>query len=299
MSLRLALLRLGLRWLVRPRLAGTKSPDQARSDFARGSRLFRPPPFLLHLPGHPLHRITAGPVDEHGMILWFHGGAYMVGSPGTHAAMLGRLSRLSRLAVVAPEYRKAPEWPAPSAFEDAQAAHAALMAQGWAPGQIILGGDSAGGGLALALLADLCARGRRPGGLVAFSPWTDLTLSGPSLAAQAAADPLLPAARMAEAVAMVQGALDPADPRLSPLFARFDRPPPVLLLVGSDEVLLDDSRRMAAQLAAAGGVVTLREEPKAPHVWPIFDGWIPEARAALRAAARFARDQAAAPDTSR
>lgn len=222
--------------------------------------------------------------------------AYVAGSPATHAATLGRLSRL---AVVAPDYRKAPEHPAPAAFEDAQAAHAALLAQGWAPGQIILGGDSAGGGLALALLADLCARDLRSAGLIAFSPWTDLTLSGPSLRDNAAADPLLPVSRIAEAVAMVRGALDQGDPRLSPLFARFDRPPPVLILAGSDEVLSDDSRRMAAVLQAAGGAVTLEEVPKAPHVWPIFDGWLPEARAALHEAARFARAQAGAPDTSR
>jgi acetyl esterase/lipase len=298
-SLRLALLRLALRGLVRPRLARTGTPEQARRDFARAARLFRVPPFLLHLPGDPLHRITAGPVEDHGVILWFHGGAYVAGSPSTHAAMLGRLSRLARLAVVAPDYRKAPEHPAPAAFEDARAAHAALLAQGWAPGQIILGGDSAGGGLALALLADLCARDLRPGGLIAFSPWTDLTLSGPSLRDNAAADPLLPVSRIAEAVAMVQGALDAADPRLSPLFARFDRPPPVLILVGGDEVLRDDSRRMAAVLQAAGGAVTLQEVPQAPHVWPIFDGWVPESRAALREAARFARAQAGAPDTSR
>jgi epsilon-lactone hydrolase len=298
-SLRLALLRLALRLLVRPRLARTAKPEQGQRDFARGARLFRPPPFLLHLPGPLLHRITAGPVAEAGIILWFHGGAYVVGSPATHAAMLGRLSRLSRLAVVAPDYRKAPEHPAPCAFEDAQAAHAALLAQGWAPGQIILGGDSAGGGLALALLADLCARGLRPGGLVVFSPWTDLSLSGASLQAHAGADPLLPVSRIVEAVEMVRGPLDPADPRLSPLFAGFDRPPPVLILVGSDEILLDDSRRMAARLAAAGGAVTLHEEPQAPHVWPIFDGWVPEARAALRMAARFAKTHAGAPDTSR
>jgi acetyl esterase/lipase len=298
-SLRLALLRLALRGVVRPRLARTATPEQARRDFLRGARLFRAPPFLLHLPSPMLHRITAGPVEDLGVILWFHGGAYVAGSPATHAAMLGRLSRLARLAVLAPDYRKAPEHPAPAAFEDAQAAHAALLVQGWAPGQIILGGDSAGGGLALALLADLCARGLRPGGLVAFSPWTDLTLSGPSLRDNALADPLLPVSRIAEAAEMVQGALDPADPRLSPLFARFEHPPPVLMLVGSDEVLLDDARRMAARLMAAGGSITLHEEPSAPHVWPIFDGWVPEARAALRMAALFARDHAGAPDTRR
>lgn len=295
MSLRLAALRLVLRWFVRPRLARVVTPDAARADFDRFARYLPAPPFLLDLPGRQaphLHRITAGPVVDHAVILWFHGGAYVAGSPVTHAGMLGRLSRLSRLAVHAPVYRLAPEHPAPEAFDDARAAHARLMAGGWAPGQVILGGDSAGGGLALALLADLCARGLRPAGLVAFSPWTDLAMTGDSLRTHAAADPLLPAARMEEAVAMIRGDLPPGDPRLSPLYARYDAPPPVLIQVGDDEILLDDSRRMADVLRAAGGEVRLEVWPCAPHVWQIFDGWLPEARAALRQAAAFARQLA-------
>ncbi|MDP2085482.1 MAG: alpha/beta hydrolase fold domain-containing protein [Gemmobacter sp.] len=299
MSLRLEGLRLFLRAVVRPRLARTVEPGAARRDFLRGAALLPAPPFLLCLPGPIGHRITAGPVREDAVILWFQGGAYVAGAPATHTAMLGRLSRLSRLAVVAPDYRKAPEHPAPAAFEDAVAAHAGLIAQGWAPGQIVLGGDSAGGGLALALLADLCARGLWPAAVITFSPWTDLTLGGASLRQFARTDPLLPAERLAEAVALVRGALDLADPRLSPLFARFDSPPPVLIQVGSDEILLDDARRMAARLQAAGGAVTLQDIRRAPHVWQMFDGYIPEARAALRAAARFAVDHAGAPVTSR
>lgn len=294
-SLRLAALRLVLRWLVRPRLARLADPADARADFARFARHLPAPPFLLDLPGGQaphLHRITAGPVVDHAAILWFHGGAYVAGSPATHAGMLGRLSRLSRLAVYAPDYRLAPGHPAPAAFDDALAAHARLMAGGWAPGQVILGGDSAGGGLALALLADLCARGLRPAGLIAFSPWADLAMTGGSLRAHAGADPLLPVARMAEVVAMVRGDLPPGDPRLSPLYARFDAPPPVLIQAGGDEILLDDSRRMAGVLRDAGGAVRLDVWPRAPHVWQIFDGWLPEARAALRQAAAFARQLA-------
>jgi epsilon-lactone hydrolase len=298
-SIRLRLLRLALRHLVRPRLARTVTPAQAREDFERMARFLPRPPYLLHLAGAVCDRITAGPVQEDACILWFHGGAYLVGSPATHAGMLGRLSRLSGLAVMAPAYRKAPEHPAPAAFEDALAAHAWLLRQGWAPGRIILGGDSAGGGLALALLAELCDRGTPPAGLIAFSPWTDLMLSGPSLIAHAASDPLLPAARIREVIALIQGALPASDPRLSPLSARFKNPPPVLIQVGSDEILLDDALRMAEALRAAGGPVTLQVAPLAPHVWQIFDGWIPEARQSLREAARFARLQAGLPLTSR
>lgn len=300
MSWQLALLRLALRLGAKRRLAGLATPDQARTQFQRMAQVLPAPPFLLHLSRpEPLHRITAGPVNEAGVILWCHGGAYVVGSPATHARMLGRLARLARLAVLAPDYRKAPEHPAPAAFEDAQAAHAAVLAQGWRPDQIVLGGDSAGGGLALALLADLCGRDLRPAGCIVFSPWTDLTLSGRSLRDNARADPLLPVSRIEDTRAQLIGALAPEDPRLSPLHARFAAPPPVLIQVGSDEILRDDSRRMAERLRAAGGQVELEEWPHAPHVWQLFDGWLPEARVALRRAARFARHQLGVPIDSR
>ncbi len=298
MSLRLELLRLALRG-AKARMARIATPAEARQQFLRAARHLPAPPYLLHLRQGGLHRITARAVREDAVILWLHGGAYIVGEPATHAGMLGRLSRLSGLAVIAPEYRKAPEHPAPAAFEDARAAHAALMAQGWQPSQIVLGGDSAGGGLALALLADLCTRDLRPACCIAFSPWTDMTLSGDSLRRNAAADPLLPVARIEEARGYVLGTLASDDPRISPLHAAFTTPPPVLIQVGSDEILLDDSRRMADRLRNAGGEVVLEEWPRAPHVWQMFDGWLPEARAALRTAARFAGAHTTAPMASR
>lgn len=300
MSLRLRLARLAARLLIRPRLARTSRPEQARRDLDRGTRLLRAPPYLLRLerPGG-LHHISAGPVGHSAILLWFHGGAYVAGSPVTHAAMLGRLSRLSGIAVIAPEYRLAPEHPAPAAFEDARAAHGRLLAAGWRPGQILLGGDSAGGGLALALLADLCQRDLRPAGLLAFSPWTDLSLGGESLRDCAASDPLLPVSRITTTVALVLGDLAPDDPRISPLFAGFPAPPPVLIQSSGDEILRDDSRRMVAHLRAAGGQATLQEHPAALHVWQMFDGYLPEARQALRQAADFCRAQAATPETRR
>ena len=279
----------GMRRLVRPHLARTTSPAQARRELSLAARCFRAPPHMLHLPRGGLHWISVGRCDPDRVILFLHGGAYLAGSPFTHAAMLGRLSKLTGLAVVAPDYRLAPEHPAPAAFEDAVAAHGALLAKGYAAEQIVLGGDSAGGGLALALLADLCARGLRPAGLFALSPWTDLALSGDSLRRNARADPLFPVTRMVEAAGYVLGGFPATDPRISPLYARFDAPPPVFLQVGTTEILLDDSRRMAERLRAAGGQVVLTEWPDAPHVWQLLDGYLPEARAALRAVAGFVR----------
>ena len=282
MSFRLRLATLAMRLFVRPRLVRTLTPQAARRDldFA-GRHLFRAPPFLLHLPGAAFDWVSVGRVRDDRVILYFHGGAYVAGSPLSHAPLLGRISKLSGLAVAAARYPLAPEHPAPAQFDAAVAAHAALMDCGYAPGQIILGGDSAGGGLALALLAELCRRGQHPAGLFAFSPWTDLAMTGASLVENVGADPVLPVQRMQETVDQLKGNLSVTDPRISPLYARFDAPPPVFLQVGSTEILRDDSRRMAEILVKAGGRVTLQEWPGAPHVWQLLDGYVPEARAAL------------------
>lgn len=290
MSLRLRALVFAARYLARPVLARTRQPEQARRDFNLVSRLLRVPPFLLHLvdPGPvPLHWVSVRRRSTDWVILYFHGGGYVAGSPVTHIGLAGRIAKLTCLPVAAPDYRLAPEHPAPAAFEDALAAHAALLARGYAADRIVLGGDSAGGGLALALLADLCGRGLAPAGAFVFSPWTDLTMTAESLHSNAAADPLLPVARMADLVAMVLGPLDARDPRISPLFARFDQPPSVFLQVGSTEILRDDSLRMAEVLRQAGGVVELAVWPGCPHVWHLLDGYVPEARAALVDAAGF------------
>ena len=290
MSLRLRLLNHASRWIMRPLLRRTKDVFQARRDFERGARLQRLPPHLLHLVDRgpvPLHWISVRRRHLDPVILFLHGGAYLAGSPRTHLALMARLAQLTRLQVACPDYRLAPEHPAPAAFDDAVAAHARLRAMGYAPDQIILGGDSAGGGIALALLADLCARGQRPAGLFAFSPWTDLAMTGASLQANIAHDTLLPVGRMPEVVDMVLAGFDARDPRISPLYARFDAPPPVFIQVGQGEILRDDSRRMAEVLRQAGGHVTLQEWPNCPHVWHMMDNRLPEARQALRQAADF------------
>ena len=290
MSFRLRLLNLAARWITRPLLQRTVDVDRARRDFERGARLQRLPPYLLHLVDRgplPLHWISVRRQRLDHVILFLHGGAYLTGSPGTHLGLMARLAHLTGLQVACPDYRMAPEHPAPAAFEDAVAAHARLRALGYASDQIILGGDSAGGGLALALLADLCAKGQTPAGLFAFSPWTDLAMTGNSLQANIAHDPLLPVGRMPDVVAMVLAGFDARDPRISPLYARFDAPPPVFIQVGQGEILLDDSRRMADVLRQAGGHVTLQEWPDCPHVWQMMDNRLPEARRALNQTADF------------
>lgn len=286
---RLSLLNFGLRYIGRPLLARTKSPAQAEADFRRTARFafLRPRGLSFECLDKTLARITCGPVDDSAGILFFHGGGYVAGSAFTHRAMLCRLSQLSGLPVYAVDYRLAQTAPFPAAYEDARSAWATLQARLPAD-RIVLGGDSAGGGLSLSLLASLLQEGVRPAGLVAFSPWTDLTLSGTSLATNAASDAILPRARMDELCETVLQGADPADPRVSPLFAEWNDPPPVLVQASDTEILFDDGRRMVERLQQTGGDATFEPWSNCPHVWQIFDGWIPEARAALQNAADFA-----------
>ncbi len=300
MSLRLRALNGVLRWVVKPRLAATTTLAQAEREFDRGARaVFRVPRgvrvTVREVPGQArpvrVSRIAGRGAEGGGLILHFHGGGYVVGRARTHLGMLARLSAAAGVPVDAPDYRLAGEAPAPAAFEDACAVWDALMREGWAPGRIVLGGDSAGGGIALALLAWLCARGTPPAGLYAFSPWVDLTLSGGSLRENAAGDPLLPGARIAELVEAIRGELPADDPRVSPLFAAFPGAPPVLLHAGRTEILRDDTFRMAARLEAEGVEVRTRLWPDTPHVVQIFGDWLPEAREGRAEAAAFVRER--------
>lgn len=295
MSRRLVLLNAILRASAKPLLRRARTPEQAERDFSLAAQLFVRKSGTTAVtgqvpgPSRPIEvaRFAWSEPRADGIVLHLHGGGYLVGSAKAYEGMLGRLSELAGLPVVAPDYRLAGEAPFPAAFEDALAVWDALVSEGCPPGRIVLGGDSAGGGLALALLAALCRRGTPPAGLYAYSPWTDLTGSGPSIEANAARDAVLPASRLGDLVAMVLDGADPADPRASPLFADFSGAPPVYFQASRCEILLDDTLRMAERLRSAGGRVEVDLWPDAPHVWQLFDGWIPEAREALTRTAAF------------
>ena len=200
------------------------------------------------------------------MLLWLHGGAYCLGSPRTHADMAGALARRAGTGALLPDYRLAPEHVFPAAVDDALAAWEALRAEGLPAGRIALGGDSAGGGLAFALLHLILAAGAPPPAcVVAFSPWVDLTLAGASLRRLAWRDALLPARRLAEIRDQYLAGADPRDPRASPHLGRFRGAPPVLIQASRAEVLLDDARLMAARLAADGAPVTARPRAAPPR----------------------------------
>lgn len=220
-------------------------------------------------------------------ILYLHGGAYVAMSPVTHRSITSRLASWSDASLFALDYRLAPEHPFPAALDDARAAYRDLT-NAIAPDRIMLAGDSAGGGLALALLVALRDHGEPlPAGAVLFSPWTDLAATGESIVANDEADVLFYGSWVArEARYYLQGT--PAtDPLASPVYADLDGLPPLFLQVGDNEVLLDDSRRIYDNAKGAGVEVTLQIWQDVSHGWQIFGPVLPEARAALREASGF------------
>ena len=296
MSWQLKIMRVFLRGVARRALGRQPDSLAARAWFERGAALnARGRPYLEftedQIGGVPA-LWTQKPAPGAPFILYFHGGGYVMGNPRTHAPIAKYLARKARMPVLLPDYRLAPEHPFPAAFDDARAVWKGLLAQGHCAEQIALGGDSAGGGLALALLAHLCRENQpRPGCAYAFSPFADLTLSGASIRENAKTEILLPPHRLEELRNRVLNGADPADPRISPLFADFPAAPPVLIQVARTEILRDDSRRMAAHLRDQGAEVTLQEWGNLPHVWQFFPGWLPEAHKALSDTAQFIRQQ--------
>ena len=228
------------------------------------------------------------PSDDRRVLLYFHGGGYTIGGPDTHKHLLARYARIAGVDGLLVDYRLAPEHPFPAAFDDAVIAYRALLERGWRGDQIALAGDSAGGGIALALLSHLLTAGaEKPACLMALSPLTDLTGGGASWTANEATELMLPKSWLARAVKATLAGADPKDPRISPLFAEFPDPPPCLFQAASGEILVDDSRRMVAKLRDAGGEAALEETPDVMHVWQLHMGQSPEADAAIDSGAAF------------
>jgi epsilon-lactone hydrolase len=231
-------------------------------------------------------------------LLYVHGGGYGLGSAEAFRNLASQIARRARADAFLPDYRLAPEHPFPSAIEDVLAAYRGLLALGDA--RIVVAGDSAGGGLALALLSILRAEGALPAGVAVMSPWTDLGLAGASLESRADADPIFTRGVLqAMADNYAQGA-DQTDPRMSPLYAPLDGLPPIRIDVGDDEVLLDDSVRFAARAAEAGVDVSLSIWAGMPHVFQSSLGHILAAGRSLDAIGAFlsGRLDAPADDTS-
>jgi epsilon-lactone hydrolase len=232
--------------------------------------------------GIPAEWITAPEAGEEQTIYWLHGGGYCIGSINTHRGLLARISAASRARAFAIDYRLAPEEPFPAAVEDAVAGYLWLLSTGFEPTQIIIGGDSAGGGLAAATLVALKGDGKPlPAGAVCISPWTDLALTGESLRTKAEADPMITNDGITRVRDAYVGDSDPSEPLVSPIYADLSGLPPLLIQVGENEVLLDDSTRLAERAKAAGVDVTLEVWPDMIHVWHFFAAMLPEGQQAI------------------
>lgn len=200
--------------------------------------------------------------EKNAVILYLHGGAYVLGTAAAYRHFVGHVAAASGLPAFVADYALAPERPFPAALDDAVAAYRALALGGH---PVVIVGDSAGGGLSLALGSAVMAAASSenlplPLGIAAFSPWTDLALTGESLTSRARRDPLVTRRVLADCAAQYLQGHDSHDPCASPLYGSFDGSVPVLIHVGTDEVLLDDSLRVAERIGAAGSTVEV-------HVW--------------------------------
>jgi epsilon-lactone hydrolase len=221
-------------------------------------------------------------------ILYLHGGGYYFCSPQSHRSLVFELAKRANARTFSLDYRLAPEHRFPGALDDAVAAYRQLVADGTPAQSIVIAGDSAGGGLALATLVALRDAGDPlPAGALLFSPWTDLAATGETIRSNDGLDPMFSGPAIARAAQVYLGETPATHPYASPLYADLRGLPPIFMQAGSTEVLLDDARRVADNARAAGVPVEFDVWPKMPHVWQIFAPFIPEARKALDLAAGF------------
>ncbi|WP_147107106.1 alpha/beta hydrolase [Tateyamaria sp. syn59] len=297
MSLLRSILNQYLRLTEKPHMRRALHPEDLRRSFEAKARLFFHAPWSMQFEWDALageDALWARPRRRASnlTILYFHGGGYVFGSPRTHGAMLASLAHRAGAHAVLPRYPLAPEHPFPASVDHARAVYDACRAM---DGPLVIGGDSAGGGLALSLLGSLLADGAPlPAGVFAFSPLTDLTFSGASIREHAETEVVLPAERVDEMADLYLAGADPTDPRASPLFADFTGAPPVWITTGDTEILCDDSRRIVQRMQEQDVPVTYIEERDLPHVWPIFHNTLPEARTTLGTLANWITAQTGA-----
>jgi len=225
--------------------------------------------------------------DHQGVILYFHGGGYVSCSPGSHRAITANLARLTGQRVFAVDYRLAPEHPFPAAIDDAEAAYDWLLHSQGVPAQrITFAGDSAGGGMVIAVMLRLRSHGKPlPAGAVCFSPWLELTGHCDYRNAESCA--MFRATDVESFAALYLENSSAENPEASPLFGDLTGLPPILIQASSTELLLDDAERFQAKALAAGIRSRLSVYPALPHVWQITVGIMPESRLALEEAADF------------
>lgn len=245
----------------------------------------------INLGGVAGQKITSPDVAEGAALLYLHGGAYIVGGAQSYRGLAGELGRATGVASYAIDYRLAPEHPFPAAVDDGVTAYRALLDQGLMPSRIVIAGDSAGGGLAIATLVAARDAGLpSPAAAFVISPWADLTCSSPSMMSKAAVDPSLTQKGLLVAAAHYLAGAAAASPLASPVHADLSRLPPLLIHVGSAEILLDDAVHLAAAAGAAGVSVRLEIWPGMIHDWHAFAFMLAAGKRAIKEAGAFLAD---------
>lgn len=280
---------------LRKMAASRGSLEQLRAARDKASaRMFKVPADVTVSPaqlgGLPGEWLRPQGASAAGVVLYLHGGAYITGSCHTHRGLAGHLARAAASDCFLLDYRLAPEHPFPAAVDDALAAYLALQAAQPAR-PVALAGDSAGGGLALALALRLRDAGHTaPAAMALLSPWTDLALSLPTHVSKAAVDPFFPDTSTLSAAAQMYAAQTPrTHPLVSPHYASLHGLPPTLIHVGEHEALLGDAQALAATMHAAGTPVQLQEFAGMWHVWQIFAGRFAEANTSIQGLGAFLR----------
>jgi monoterpene epsilon-lactone hydrolase len=258
-------------------------------------------PIGLGMPSQPIDIFRIYAAGVHGLritpesalpgkaLLYFHGGAFVAGSPASHRHLAAKIAVESGLSTFLIDYRLAPEAPYPAAVDDALAAYRHVLDEGHQAGDVVLAGDSAGGGLCVSLMLKLKELGLPlPAGCALLSPWVDLSCSATSFDTNAQHDPLITRQGMMQAAStFLAGRIEPTDPRASPVRADLTGLPPLLIQVGNQEALLDDSILLASRALEAKVDATLEVTDGVVHVWHLFWSLLPEARASIDGLARF------------
>jgi acetyl esterase/lipase len=240
------------------------------------------------LGGVPTAEVTVDGIEPRHVVLYFHGGVYVIGDAFLAAELASQVGRRTHAKVISVDYRLAPEHPYPAAVDDALAAYEALLHDGIAPSDIAFVGESAGGGLAIATLVNARDRGLPlPAAAFVMSPYVDLTLAGTTMETKREVDPLLNRELLQPRATDYTSGQDAALALISPVFADLSGLPPLLIQAGSHEVLLDDAVRLARQAATADVEVTLEITPQVPHVFQAYHPILDEAAAALDRAGQF------------
>ena len=278
-----------LRHWFKPRLARTPDAFAARKVMSGGSPMPAPrgaQATAATVGGIAGEWMTADGVPTVATLLYLHGGGYFACTPQTYRAVTASFA-IAGFKTFAPDYRLAPENPFPAGLEDAVAAYRGLL-ETHSPQQLVVAGDSAGGGLSMALMLSLRERGMPlPAAAALFSPFVDLAATGESARTNSERCAMFDSESFGRAAQYYLGDRDRRAPLASPLYAELQGLPPLLIHVGADETLLDDSRRLAERAQRAGVKTQIKIWPAVPHVWQLFQRWVPEGRSSLREAGMF------------